>query len=56
MEKAIKAQIEAFAILAQIEGMKAANANRAQMGESMAYPCSSFDECASRLFDLAASL
>lgn len=48
--------IEAFAINAEIESMKAANAERAQRGESMAYTEKSFQASADALSILARDL
>lgn len=56
MEKAIKAQIEAFAIMAEIEGMKAKNAERESGGFAQAYDARCFAEASEQLAKIAKSL
>jgi hypothetical protein len=49
----LMAQIRAFSLLAQIEGMKALNAHRLQRGETQAYDENAFYDLANQLEELA---
>jgi hypothetical protein len=52
----VKILIEAFAINAEIEGMKALNQSRERRGESQAYSEESFEKKASYLYNLSNTL